>query len=96
MESVEGKVRYIINTSVASIEEHFQTQYISGFGKDCVTREVSVGWFALFNGSYEALNLGKEKPNLKRGDPIRIIVEKDNAEPSQPPIERLRQTTPVG
>jgi len=34
------------------------------------------GWFIRFNGSYEALHVGTEKPEMGVGDRIKLTVEK--------------------
>lgn len=80
MESIEApvKVRYIINTKVANIEEEFVPTYISGIGKDALFENRSKGWFAYFEGSYEAIHVGAEKPELAKGDRVRITIERES------------------
>ena len=92
MESVEAKVRYVIYSSVVSVEEHKRIVSVS---KDGVAIEETLGWFVHIQGSFEALFLSLEEPNLKSGDEIRITLEKANAKPQQPPIERSSETPPT-
>lgn len=69
--------RYAINTKVVRVEERFTTEYVSGSGVDVVNRQRSLGWFVQFEGSYEMLFLGHEKPDgLATGDAVKITVEK--------------------
>ena len=76
MESAEVKMRYIINSKVSAIQEEFDQKYISGFGDNAVFEKKSKGWFVFLEGSYEKLHLGTEKPDWKKGDKIRITMEK--------------------
>jgi hypothetical protein len=71
-------MRYIIRTRVQAVEERFNTRYVSGHGKDAVFESVSLGWFALFDGSQELLFLGVDQPELKRGDAVKITIETVN------------------
>lgn len=68
--------RFVINSKVADVKEEFQPCWISGFGKDAVFENRSRGWFIYLEGSYEALHVGKEKPELQKGDRIKITLEK--------------------
>lgn len=72
-------VRYTISTEVTHIEEEFQPCYISGFGKDAIFESRSRGWFLYLKGSYEALFLGREEPTLKKGDKIKVTIEKEDS-----------------
>lgn len=69
-------MRYVINSEVVNVEEHFVPCYISGIGEGAKFHETSQGWFAYFKGSHEALHLGMEKPTLAKGDKVKITVEK--------------------
>lgn len=40
------------------------------------TRKVGEAWFILFEGSQEWLGLGKEEPELKKGDRVKITISK--------------------
>lgn len=72
----ETTMRYVINSKVANIEEHKVPCYISGFGDTALFHEVSRGWFLYLEGSHEALHVGMEKPELVKGDRVRITLEK--------------------
>lgn len=69
-------MRYIFETKVKQIYEQKDKRHISGFGSDAVFEDISRGWFALLEGSWEALHLGKDKPELKPGDKIKVIIER--------------------
>lgn len=71
-------MRYIINSEVISVEEHFVPCYLSGIGPDAKFHDVSEGWFVFLKGSHEALGLGPDKPTLAKGDKVKITVEKVN------------------
>lgn len=76
MESAQAKIRYIVETKVSSLKERFVDLYVSGFGSETVFRKESLGWFVFFVGSYEALSLGADKPDLEPGDKIIITIQK--------------------
>jgi hypothetical protein len=65
-----------ITVRVVEVFEKFQQRHISGTGKDWVCENVSIGWFVLYEGSYEALYVGAEKPSLAPGDTICITFRK--------------------
>ncbi len=102
MESISAEnIVYKINGLVASVKEHTKSVYMSGFGKDAVFIEESLGWFLHLNGSHEALYLGKVKPNLNRGDIVSIIIQKEpnttcppspNTNPTNTPNSSLSET----
>lgn len=48
---------------------------------------VGAVWYVRFEGSWEFLKLDDVKPAFEIGDKFRIILEKDNAEPSESPVE---------
>jgi hypothetical protein len=75
MEPVKAKVKYVIETSVISVFERLDSVHVDGIGEAATFRESSRGWFVLFDGSHEALFLGKEKPNIANGDLMRITFE---------------------
>lgn len=68
-------MRFLIKTKVLKIEELFDERYVKGVGKDVVFAKTSKGFFVLFEGSYEKLYLGMERPELQEGDRVRIIIE---------------------
>lgn len=73
---IKLKIDYVIYTKIVEVEEHFVPAYISGFGAEAVFENRSKGWFLYLEGSYEALHVGKEKPELQKGDRIKITLEK--------------------
>lgn len=75
-EKIKLKINHVIYTKVCEVEEEFQPCYISGIGKDAIFENRSKGWFVYLEGSYEALLVGKEKPDLQKGDRIKITLEK--------------------
>ncbi len=69
--------RYIINdVFVQNVHESKYKAHVSGIGDNAVFTEQSNGWFVTLAGSYEALWIGFEKPDLKHGDLVRIIIER--------------------
>lgn len=80
MESVEAplRMRYVINTKVVNIEEEFVPTYLSGFGDTALFENRSKGWFVYLEGSYEAIHVGAEKPELTKGDRVRITIERES------------------
>lgn len=76
MESLKTKVKYTIETTVLSVKEAKQRNWVSGTGADAQFEEASKGWYVHLDGSFEGLYLGVEKPELNPGDKIRITLEK--------------------
>ena len=76
MESAQAKIRYIFVSCITSIEEHIVPCYISGIGDDAKFQDISKGWFLYLEGSHEALHVGMEKPELVKGDRVKITLEK--------------------
>lgn len=72
------EVTYTIPTKVNSIEQHWKRLHVSGFGPDAIFKNTSLGWFVHFEGSWEALYLGQEKPDLQTGDEVIITIRKAN------------------
>lgn len=64
----------IPSVKVLKIEERKTSIWKSGVGSDAVFEDKSLGFFAQFEGSYESLFLGHEKPNLKAGDTVDITI----------------------
>lgn len=76
MEPAQAKVKYIFETTVLSIKQAKQKNWVSGTGENAKFEEVSMGWYVHLDGSFEGLYLGVEKPELNPGDEIRITLEK--------------------
>lgn len=73
-------MRYKILTTVKSVEN--VKQVVSGRkvkdadGQDETVLEYEdLGWFVVFEGSWEKLNFGTERPNLKKGQKVEIIIQ---------------------
>ncbi len=62
---------------VDQVEERFRSRYISGVGNTATFNKVSLGWFIHLRGSYEALYIGNERPELLQGDKVTISIIKD-------------------
>lgn len=78
MESVEAKVieRFVIETKVKRLEN--VERQIRSFIKDnnTITERENMGWYVQFEGSWESLSLGMEKPAWTPGDKIKITMER--------------------
>lgn len=83
---------YTIKTRVCNVEHRSERLHVGGFGQDATFRTAPIGWFVHFEGSWEAIYLGTEKPDLKSGDPIQIQIRKDpDANPNTASIKQVRQ-----
>jgi len=78
MESAQEKVefKYIIHSEVERVEQVFETVNAHKEGDEVVTEKVNRGWFVHFEGSRELIFFGMEKPQLDRGDKIKITFER--------------------
>lgn len=70
------KVNYTIMTSVVDVKEHKERRHVEGSGDKAKFSEESTGWFVTFDGSYEALYFGSEKPGFDKGDKVKITFER--------------------
>ena len=96
MEQTEEMI-YIIKTRVCNVEHRSQRLHVGGFGQDAVFRTEAIGWFVHFEGSWEAIFLGKEKPSLVSGDHIEIKIQKANhAKLDKTSIKQVREAPPAG
>ncbi len=68
-------MKYKVHTTVKSVE--FIKRAVRGrmIGGQAVMEEEDLGWFVCFEGSWERLHLGNEKPNLVRGQKVVITIE---------------------
>lgn len=78
MEPPKKKINlaYTILTTCISVEERFIQVYSSGVGKEAVFEQASTGWWATFEGSYEALYFGEEKPWFDKGDKMKVMFQR--------------------
>lgn len=70
-------IRYAFITSVIAVEEKFQqvNWHLDKETGKPTCEEVSLGWFVRYTDS-SAIWLGNEKPELKVGDRIKVMLEK--------------------
>jgi hypothetical protein len=71
-------MRYVFKTRVAWVGT--VTQTVGGY-KDAETGEIMCtvedrGWFVRFEGSQERMHIGNEEPLLKKGDAVKVTIEK--------------------
>lgn len=77
MESAQATVIKIPRVPVMRVEERQHTHYVQGHGESAVFHNVSLGFFLILFGSYEALYVGNEPPDIKIGDTVTITITKD-------------------
>lgn len=68
-------MRYKIKTRVKSVERLERTVSAHMVGGTAIMTKEDLGWFVCFDGSWEQLHLGSEKPNLKVGQLVEITIE---------------------
>ena len=73
------KTRYVIYTTVADIMEKFIKEYKTGHGDKAKFEDISEGWYVNFEGSHEGMFLDVVRPELNKGDLVRITIERTNA-----------------
>lgn len=73
---------YLINATVAKLEEKSRASRAVVVGKDSMTgkniyeiERENIGWFVQFVGSDESNFLGFEKPDLQVGQQVKIRIE---------------------
>lgn len=67
---------WLLKTKVKSCSER-TVNHLKGFGKEAVLDRVeSLGWYVHFEGSWEAVFLGFDKPDLDAGDEVEIVIRK--------------------
>lgn len=78
MESTQAtlNIAYTVQARIKNLEEKFGRQWVGGIGKDAVYVNVSRGWFINFEGSFESLYFGPDKPHWQEGDEIKITFAK--------------------
>lgn len=67
---------YTILTYVSRVEQRIESVYIGGVGADAAFTKHSTGWYLSIEGSHEAIYIGKEQPELKYGDKIKISIKR--------------------
>lgn len=68
--------RFVFETTVRKVDKIKRLQRAWKDGDEVKTQEVDLGYFAHFNGSWESIYLGHDKPLLQPGDTVRITIEK--------------------
>jgi hypothetical protein len=68
-------MRYRIKTKVKSVEFLKRTVRGRMVGGKAELTEEDLGWFVCFEGSWEHLHLGNEKPELYEGQPVEITIK---------------------
>lgn len=79
MEPAKAKVVLVFKARVREVTEKFTDAYTGGFGKEATFQRVSLGWYVLYEGSWEFLYAGHTAPPFKAGDLVRITQEKVDA-----------------
>ena len=69
------KINYVFNARIMNLAERFKPVYQGGTGKEAYFKDVSIGWYMHLQGSFEAIYIGLEKPNLQAGQLIKITME---------------------
>ena len=69
-------MNFAIFTRVAHVAERFKTIHVSGVGKDAIMKEISLGWYIRFEGSQEAVFVGRDRPQVESGDHYKITFER--------------------
>lgn len=70
------KINYAVYARCVRLEEKFVKAYVDGVGEEARFIDQSCGWFASFEGSYEALHFGDTKPTFDVGNLVKITFEK--------------------
>lgn len=70
------KTRYVIRAQVVKVEERFENRNYHQDEKGNWTHDsISLGWFVSFDGSWEAVYFGHEKPILVEGQMTTHTIE---------------------
>lgn len=75
MESTKKKVITTIHAPLRDLTEEFISVYTGGVGADATFVKRSKGWFYHFEGSYEAIHVGFDRPKVKIGSMAKITIE---------------------
>lgn len=68
-------LRYKIKTTVKSVEQITRIVRSWKEGDGVFTDTEDLGWFVCFEGSWERLHLGHEKPTLCKGQKVEITIQ---------------------
>lgn len=73
--SYKMSVRYKIKSCVKSIEQITRVVGARMVNGQAVQETEDLGWFVCFEGSWERLHLGWERPTLTKGQQVEITIE---------------------
>jgi hypothetical protein len=68
-------MRYKIRTKVRSVEQITRVVRAWKVGDNVLQDTEDLGWFVCFEGSWERLHLGRERPALHEGQTVEITIE---------------------
>lgn len=71
-----ASVKYATFAKVIDVRERTIKKWKCGVKDDAQFVEQNLGYYALFEGSFEAIHLGMEPPALQVGDTVKITFEK--------------------
>lgn len=72
------RTRWVIrHVLVKDVREEFSVAYDVKEKRLEKIRGPSLGWFVHLEGSFESLNFGTKRPDIRPGDYMRISLEKD-------------------
>lgn len=71
------QMKYIAKSIVTDVYQKFSKTWVSGMGDSAVFAEQSKGWFLQLADSNDVICMGDEQPQLKKGDKVRIIIERE-------------------
>ena len=69
-------IKYVMFTTVVDVTQHVEQKWKGGVGEKAVFEPIPRGYYVHMEGSYEALHVGPEMPDIRTGDRIKITVEK--------------------
>lgn len=71
--------KIVINTTCRAVEKKEKVirteKVVVNDNEKIMQTTLALGWFALFEGSWEWLYVGAEPPPFKKGDRIKITIE---------------------
>ena len=69
-------IQYVFYSRCREVSERFVKLNKSGTGDKAEFEKASQGWYASFDGSHEAMYVGDEAPEFKKGDIVKITIQK--------------------
>ncbi len=71
---IAPRERIVTHARVIAVIEDVKNEYVSGYGKDAIIRNVSLGWRVHFEGHWSMYG-GATQPQIKAGDLVKITME---------------------